>query len=309
MAKSRKSNVKTRKAPKAKRMAGKKPATAKRLPISIKNKNKRAALKAKLQKPKTAAPNAGKHRCNHSTPKHGKEKPTEGRKKVNVSIPQPEEVKVALDKLLTNERATEYLKKNVSKIAVDVVGMLVTPKTDEFLAEQLGIKINAIRRILNIMQGYGITNYYISKNTKGWLSFAWYINTNKLAPFLEYIDGMEKDKSIISEACNDYFICQNCYKSDKFIFTFDSAFENSFKCTNCGKGLNRMNKEEVSTLTNTEGAQAIQYCRNWPRQKNERGTADRIGQAGNLLQSQANPKQKQGYLNGEQDKLHAQNPG
>ena len=212
-------------------------------------------IKAKAHKPKPT-PTSNKQKAHITTPAQIKEKVAEGRKKVNVSIPQPDEVKAALDRLLSNERATEYLKKNVSKMAVDVVGMLVTPKTDEFLAEQLGIKINAIRRILNIMQGYGITNYYISKNTKGWLSFAWYINTNKLAPFLAYIDSMETEKSIISDTCNDYFVCQTCYRSDKFIFTFDSAFESAFKCTNCGKGLSRMNKDEVSALTEAKGQKA-----------------------------------------------------
>ena len=195
------------------------------------NTNKTTARK-RVDAPKTRTPKITlKQQATRlaSTMKQ-KEKAAEVRKKVNVNIPQPEEVKDALDKLLTNEMAMEYLKKNVSKMAVDVIGMLVTPKTDEYLAEQLGMKINAIRRILNIMQGYGITNYYISKNTKGWLSFAWYINTNKLAPFLEYVDSMEKEKSIVNENCNDYFICDNCYKSDKFVFTFDSAFESNFKC-------------------------------------------------------------------------------
>lgn len=184
--------------------------------------------------------------------KHNKEE--QGRKRTNVAVSQPDEVKESLDHLLSNERAVEYLKKNVSKMAVDVIGMLITPKTDEYLAEQLGTKINAIRRILNIMQGYGITNYYISKNTKGWLSFAWYINTSKLPPFLEYVEGMEREKSIVSDSCNDYFICSDCYKSDRFVFTFDSAFENSFKCNNCGKNLNRMNREEAEVLINNKPA-------------------------------------------------------
>lgn len=179
-----------------------------------------------------------------------KDKEANKRKRTNVSIPQPEEAKRAIEQLLGNERAAEYLRKNVSKLAIDVVGMLNVPKTDEFLAEQLGMKINAIRRILNIMQGYGITNYYISKNTKGWLSFAWYINTSKLAPFLEYVDGMEKEKSIVSEKCNDYFMCESCYKTDKFLFTFDSAFESNFKCNSCGKNLERMDKTEVEVLIN-----------------------------------------------------------
>lgn len=176
------------------------------------------------------------------------EKNSEGRKRVNVSVPQPQEVKEALDTLFSNDQAVEYLKKNVSKMAVDVIGMLVTPKTDEYLAEQMGTKINAIRRILNIMQGYGITNYYISKNTKGWLSFAWYINISKLPPFLDYVAGMEHEKSIVNESCNDYFVCKSCYESDRFVFTFDSAYENAFKCNNCGKGLERMDRNEAQSL-------------------------------------------------------------
>ncbi|MDE1870684.1 MAG: hypothetical protein KGI06_00395 [Candidatus Micrarchaeota archaeon] len=181
-----------------------------------------------------------------------------GRKRANVSIPKPDEVKVALDTLLSNEHAIEYLRKNVSKMAVDVIGMLVTPKTDEYLAEELGTKINAIRRILNIMQGYGITNYYISKNTKGWLSFAWYINTSKLPPFLEYVEGMEREKSIVNDTCNDYFVCEECYKSDRFVFTFDSAFENSFKCNNCGNNLNRMDRIEAELLVNNSRKNQMQ---------------------------------------------------
>ncbi|MGI0100672.1 MAG: hypothetical protein ACREBH_03070 [Candidatus Micrarchaeaceae archaeon] len=227
------------------------------------NRNNRKTAKAPAKSKRTVSGGKVAMRANAKAPIQKRQKPANAqqvknktvvkesrKKKTNMSVPQPEEVKAALDKLLYNEIAVEYLKKNVSKMAVDVIGMLITPKTDEYLAEQLGTKINAIRRILNIMQGYGITNYYISKNTKGWLSFAWYINTNKLPPFLEYIEGMEKEKSIVNDTCNDYFICESCYKSDRFVFTFDSAFENSFKCNNCGKSLDRMSKEEAEQLLN-----------------------------------------------------------
>lgn len=210
-------------------------------------KKRMTKVKAKMQNRTPAVSNNTRQTAKPDAAKL-KEKENGTRKRTNVSIPQSDEAKAAIEMLLKNERAVEYLKKNVSKMAVDVVDMLSTPKTDEFLAEQLGVKINAIRRILNIMQGYGITNYYISKNTKGWLSFAWYINTSKLAPFLDYINEMEKEKSVVSEKCNDYFICENCYKTDRFLFTFDSAFENSFKCNGCGKNLNRMDKMEVEAL-------------------------------------------------------------
>ncbi len=244
MAKSKPKN--TKKSAKAKNRASRRTARP----------NKKHALNRHMKHPKR--PKAIAHKINkamvHSQKEHAthlkqKDKPKE-KIRSNVSISNPEEVKASLDKLLLNMHAVEYLKKNVSKMAVDVIGMLVTPKTDEFIAEQLGMKINAIRRILNIMQGYGITNYYISKNTKGWLSFAWYINTSKLPPFLEYVNSIEKEKSVVTDTCNDYFVCESCYKNDRFVFTFDSAFENNFKCNGCGKNLNRMNREEAQLLIN-----------------------------------------------------------
>jgi transcription initiation factor IIE alpha subunit len=179
------------------------------------------------------------------------------RTRVNVSIPEQADAKRAIDNLLVNEEVVEYLKKNVSKRAVDVINMLATPETDENLAEQLGMKINAIRRILNIMQGYGITNYYVSKNTNGWLSFSWYINANKVAPFLEYIGSMGDNKVAADENCNDYFICNNCYKNDKFIYTFDAAFETEFKCS-CGNNLERIEREQVEALLNKKPADSKQ---------------------------------------------------
>jgi transcription initiation factor IIE alpha subunit len=173
-----------------------------------------------------------------------------GKKRPNLSIMPPDVVKKEIDKLLASERATDYLRKNVSRTAVDVICMLASPRTDEYLAEQLGMKINAVRRILNIMQGYGITNYYVSKNTKGWLSFAWYINTSKLDPFLEHINNMERESVTITDNCNDYFMCGNCYKTDGLIYTFDAAFESSFKCQ-CGKNLARMDRPEAEAFAKT----------------------------------------------------------
>ena len=195
--------------------------------------------------------NAAGAKKSHLTEESKRKVPLPGaRKKINVNVQQPEVVKKAIDALLLNSRAVDYLKRNVSKRSVDVVNMLISPKTDEYLAEELDMKINAIRRILNRMQDYGITNYYVSKNTNGWLSFSWYINTNKLEPFLEYISSIENDKNMIQEDCNDYFMCSDCYSNDRFVYTFDAAFEANFKCVNCKSNLERVGKEEVSRLLN-----------------------------------------------------------
>jgi transcription initiation factor TFIIE subunit alpha len=189
----------------------------------------------------------------HDKTEHAKK--VEAAKKVSMGLPDSSEAKGAIDALMQNEGGMTYLKKNVSRSVADVIGMLTVPRTDEYIAEKLNIKINAVRRMLNIMQNYGITNYYISKNKNGWLSFAWYMNTSKLPTFLEYVRGVESEKSMIEENCNDYFVCNNCYKENKLIFTFDAAYEAGFSCNACGKNLERLGgKSDVERLLN-ESAQ------------------------------------------------------
>ncbi len=162
-------------------------------------------------------------------------------------IASQEEVRVAVDALLANAAAMAFLRKNVSKWSVDVLNTLITPKTDEYIAEKLGIKINAARRILNLLQTHGITNYYVAKNDGGWLSFAWYINTDKIQPFFDFVSTVANKKTVVNNDCNDYFVCNDCYQRERLIFTFDAAFEAAFRC-NCGNDLSRIGKLAAEKL-------------------------------------------------------------
>ena len=157
-----------------------------------------------------------------------------------------------IDMLVNDATIADYLNKNVSRHAQEVLRLLDTPKTDEEIAASLDLKINAVRRILNIMQGYGITNYNILKNVEGWLSFAWYINGNKIDQFFDYVKNTDMAQGILKDDCNDYFICNSCYNETKFIFTFDAAFEAGFKCNSCGKPLNQVDKSKVTELLNAK---------------------------------------------------------
>lgn len=153
-----------------------------------------------------------------------------------------------IEALVNDTRISDYLNKNVSRHASEVIDLLTTPRTDEEIAAALDLKINAVRRILNIMQGYGITNYNVSKNNEGWLSFAWYINTNKVPQFFDYVKNTTSEKTTLKDDCNDYFICKTCYTDNKFVFTFDAAYESGFKCNICNKQLSRIDKGKASEL-------------------------------------------------------------
>ncbi len=207
---------------------------AKPMPVKIKKSAK--ATKVVTEKVASAREEAASQRS------------TKKSREAVANVYTQDEITAAVEELSRNVSAAGYLKKNVSKRALDVINKLVVPKTDEALAAELDMKINAVRRILNIMQGYGITNYYIAKNVNGWLSFAWYINISKLPPFFEYIDSIENKKPAINTECNDYFICKNCYDANKLIFTFDAAFEENFRCSGCGKSMIMMDKEQASAL-------------------------------------------------------------
>lgn len=167
------------------------------------------------------------------------------KKKPQLSSYTPEQIEAAINMIKSNDAVKEYLTNNVSSLTLSVMDELKAPATDEAIAAKLNIKINAVRRILNILQNYGITNYYIAKNTNGWLSFAWYINVDKIPSFINSIIPNEEKKDIeIDENCNDYFICPSCYKETKIIVPFDSAFENNFKCSFCSASLERVDKEQ-----------------------------------------------------------------
>ena len=162
-------------------------------------------------------------------------------------IMEPSEIKKAIAYITEDQDVSEYLKKNVSRSSIDVISLLATPRTDEYISEQLCLQINAVRRILNIMQGYGLTNYYVAKNTNGWLSFAWYINPDKAEAFAKQVNSIKESNNVIQDECNDYFFCKSCYENDKLVFTFDAAFEVNFKCS-CGKSLVSLDKDSVKAL-------------------------------------------------------------
>jgi len=128
------------------------------------------------------------------------------------------------------------------------------PKTDEDIAAQLGMKVNDIRRALNIMNSYSIVKYDVNKDSKGWLIFKWKLNQEKLEG---YVGKLRVELSTVEEpelqnGCNDFFMCKKCYPEQKVVLPFDSAFESGFNCDSCGKPYAILNRQEASELFKTQ---------------------------------------------------------
>ena len=153
--------------------------------------------------------------------------------------------------LLENKSFTQHISNNVGMLAPQILRELAkNSKTDEEIASQLNIKVNDIRRALNLMNGYSIVKYDVNKDNKGWLIFKWKINNEKLE---SYINKIESEMTKSSEPnlpgdCNDFFMCKKCYSDQKVILPFDTAFESGFNCESCGKPYTILNKEETVAL-------------------------------------------------------------
>ncbi len=192
-------------------------------------------------------PKRDSRRLKRGVVKRSTKKPKKDIAKITMDEDYKKNVISVINKIVSNQESLDYLIKNIGKYAIDIVKLLKIPKSDDEIAVILDLKINAVRRILNMMQGSGITDYNISKNTDGWLSFTWYIDIRRIS---EFFDGLTKTKNptdILTDECNDYFICNKCYKENKLILTFDAAYELGFKCV-CNNKLIRISKDKANKL-------------------------------------------------------------
>ncbi len=229
--------------------AGKAKKSATRLkPANLKNKKhtKKIVIKRKKALIKTHAKTAGKAVKKVSSRELAK---IAAVKAANESV--LEEVR-KVGELVENRAFLQNIDKNVGTGSTDILRTLIKgPHTDEDISTHLSLKVNDVRRMLNVMNGYSIVRYDVNKDNKGWLIFRWRIDREKLK---DYISNMEaasvEEGPVLPGDCNDFFMCKKCYSEQKVIVPFDSAFESGFTCGNCGKPYTILNKEQTVALFN-----------------------------------------------------------
>ncbi len=162
---------------------------------------------------------------------------------------QAQKVLEAINTVLANDAFVEYIHTNIGRYGVEVMKRLTMPKTDDMLANELNVKVNEVRRVLNLLSGYGITKYDTEKDSKGWLTFHWHVDVEKLLEFNTEISTKKEEVSVrLPEDCDDFFVCEKCFDYNKVVLPFDVAFEHSFRCPDCNRPLKRLSKEEAKAL-------------------------------------------------------------
>jgi|GEM_PF-1485257 len=152
-------------------------------------------------------------------------------------------------KALEDAMFLDYIAKNVGSQANDVLKELVKgPRKDEQLAETVNIKLNEVRRVLNLLNKHGIVRYDVKKDSSGWLTFEWHVDYVAFSDFYASLNQkVAAPASRLPENCNDFFVCGGCSsKTQSPLYPFDVAYEKSFKC-NCGKNLEALTRTEAES--------------------------------------------------------------
>jgi transcription initiation factor TFIIE subunit alpha len=152
-----------------------------------------------------------------------------------------------VEEVFVDPHFTEHLTNTVGDRSVDIVKILYKkPQTDEKIAEKLEMKINEVRRVLNMMNGHGITKYDVTKDNSGWLIFTWRVDAEKLSEYANaHKNAPVAVEAVLQDNCNDFFLCKKCYENNMLILPFDSAIEYSFKCSDCGSKLDMVDRENA----------------------------------------------------------------
>ena len=148
---------------------------------------------------------------------------------------------------------SEFISRNVGTRANDILSTLISgPLVDDKIAEQLSLKPNETRRMLNVLNTYGLVRYNINKNNEGWLSFMWYLDFESIKG-LETKINTNTGSEVLPAGCNDFFVCSECSKSHKIVLPFEVALDNKFRC-GCGKKLESISRLDAEQMYRTATA-------------------------------------------------------
>lgn len=127
--------------------------------------------------------------------------------------------------------------------ALAIIRNFYNNHSDEELAKKLKIKISDVRATLNKLHNFGLVNYNRQKdNETGWYSYSWSLNHDKMAKWAS--DQSSKLEAV--EDGNVRYYCPSCGEAS--IIDFENASTEGFKCGQCERMLEFLDKEKMIEL-------------------------------------------------------------
>jgi transcription initiation factor TFIIE subunit alpha len=149
--------------------------------------------------------------------------------------------------MLSNPIVVDYLNDIVEEEAnLGVVKCLINNKnTDEEIAEETGIRLNIVRKILYKLYDSGLASYKRSKDPETqWFTYSWRFDSNNIA--MQIAEEYEAKISTLKEKLefeeqNMFFSCD--YGHERF--DYSQASELDFVCPHCGNKISFADNEEI----------------------------------------------------------------
>jgi transcription initiation factor TFIIE subunit alpha len=132
--------------------------------------------------------------------------------------------------------------------AVKVVKSLkkLSEATDEIIANDCGIRLNTVRKVLYKLYDHGLVSCTRVRDEKtGWFIFYWRLQPDQLDAFIRSRKKRALDKlkqRLDFERNHSFFICK---KDPDIRVTFEEAMETSFRCGKCGNQLDSAENAEL----------------------------------------------------------------
>jgi transcription initiation factor TFIIE subunit alpha len=121
--------------------------------------------------------------------------------------------------------------------------------TDEIIANDCGIRLNTVRKVLYKLYDHGLVSCTRVRDEKtGWFIFYWRLQPDQLDAFIRSRKKRALDKlkqRLDFERNHSFFVC----KTDPDVrVTFEEAMETSFKCGKCGNQLDSSDNAELISI-------------------------------------------------------------
>ncbi|MDK2913103.1 MAG: transcription initiation factor subunit alpha [Thermococcaceae archaeon] len=132
--------------------------------------------------------------------------------------------------------------------AIEVIKVLEKKPdiTDDEIAEETGIRVNTVRKILYALYDEGLADFKrIRDKETGWYYYYWRLETKKLPEILraKKMAELKKLKEMLEEETSEIYYW--CGKEGHPKLTFDEAMEYEFQCPICGEMLMQYDNTEI----------------------------------------------------------------
>jgi transcription initiation factor TFIIE subunit alpha len=148
--------------------------------------------------------------------------------------------------ILKEDNVRRFFEETLGEEGITIINaMMGREATDEKVAEELGLKLNVVRKVFYKLYDYRLASYVRTKDKDiGWYIYTWKLDLPRVQKVI-----FDRKKKVLEDLTGKleyetntvFFACSN----DRFRIPYDIASERSFRCPQCEGTLEFINNQKV----------------------------------------------------------------